>query len=183
MKMYDNLITSTRGDHWYQSFEMAASTTDEKGEVSFEVSVKGKEFIENNEYVIKKILEEKLDAYVTSIEFEDWNNGTLDECYLCTVTYDGYDKAIDELIEGYDLNNKEGNGMCPFKELTWIVEDYPEKIVDGYDNGDEEYSIAADIISKLGKNYTCAESVDTMYFWDKTKWTFDSAELNFVDIR
>ena len=176
--MNSNLITS--GDHWYQSYEMAASTTNEKGEseITFEVSVKGKEFIENNENGIKEILEEKLDAYVTSIEFEDCWNG-YEECYLCTVTYDGYDKAIDELIEADDLKNEDGNGYCEMWELSDIAEDYPEKIDDAYSEEDKEYSVADDIIAKLGENYTCFYTEGNMYFWDKTKWTFDSAELNF----
>lgn len=180
--MIDNLIMG--GDHWYQSFELAYSMTDEKGEVSFEVSAYGKEFIEKYENGIKEILEEHLDAYVTSIEFEDWNDGTDDECYLCTVYYDGYNKAIDEMIEGYDLNNKDGNGYCEMWELSDIVEEYPEKISDAYSEEDfKEYSVADDIIAKLGENYTCFYTEGTMYFWDKTRWSFDSAELNFVELK
>lgn len=181
--MNDDLIMG--GDHWYQSYEMAPSTTNEKGEseITFEVSVKGKEFIEKYENGIKMILEEKLDAYVTSIEFEDWWNG-YEECYLCTVYYDGYDKAIDEMIEGYDLKNEDGNGYCEMWELSDIVEEYPEKISDAYSEEDfKEYSVADDIIAKLGENYTCFYTEGTMYFWDKTKWAFDSAELNFVELK
>ena len=178
--MNSNLITD--GDHWYQSYEMAPSTTNEKGEseITFEVSVKGKEFIENNMNGIKEILEEKLDAYVTSIEFEDWWNE--EDSYLCTVTYDGYDKAIDELIEADDLKNEEGNGYCEMWELSDIVKDFPEKISDAYDEYNKEYSVADDIIAKLGENYTCFGTEGNMYFWDESRWLFDSAELNFKAI-
>ena len=90
-----------------------------------------------------------------------------------------YNYDICKLIKDNDLKNEEGNGMCPFKELTWIAEDYPEKIDDAYSEDDKEYSVADDIIAKLGENYTCFYTEDNMYFWDKTKWTFDSAEMNF----
>ena len=97
---------------------------------------------------------------------------------------DCYNYAIGKLIKDNDLKNDEGNGYCEMWELSDIVEEYPEKISDAYSEEDfKEYSVADDIIAKLGENYTCFYTDGTMYFWDKTKWAFDSSELNFVELK
>ena len=161
------------GKGWYSSYEIACIVND--GEILFEVTSEDKELIENNIDGVKFILEYNMDAKIENIEFTEFDKDT----YGCSVYYKkmetAYQEDLDNVIEDNNLKNEEGNGMCPFKELTWIAEDYPQY----FDGDNAEYEIADDIIAKLGENYTCFYTEDNMYFWDKTKWTFDSAEMNF----
>lgn len=86
-----------------------------------------------------------------------------------------YNKELDELIEEFHLDNENGYGLCDFGRLTEIAEDYPEIIPDWFDETDfPEYIVGSDICTKLGKNYTCLYSEDTMTFWDKTRWDMNS---------
>ena len=140
---------------------------------------------ENNDFVYGKDSFKELYGEYISINTEDADTTieeyikacdyvTFEEYLTCCYNYD-----ICKIIKDNDLKNEEGNGYCEMWELSDIVKDFPEKISDAYDEYNKEYSVADDIIAKLGENYTCFNTEGNMYFWDKTKWTFDSAELNF----
>lgn len=141
---------------------------------------------ENNDFVYGKDSFKELYGEYISMYPEDADT-TIEE-YIKACDYETFEEylaycynyAISKVIEDNNLKNEEGNGYCGMWQLAWIAEDYPEKIDDAYSEDDfKEYSVAADIIAKLGENYTCFFTEGNMYFWDDTRWLFDSAELNF----
>ena len=90
-----------------------------------------------------------------------------------------YNKELDELIEEFHLGNERGYAWCDFERLTEIAEDYGIEEIDP-DVFEAEYTVGADICKKLGENYTCFYSEDTMSFWDKTRWYIAEDEFKEV---
>ena len=132
---------------------------------------------------MKKVINSAADVQGLAATIESTETGTMSNVQVNNNSKEStaYQEDLDIVIEDNNLNNEEGCGLCPLKELTWIAEDYPEYFESDDDTYIAEYDIAGDICAKLGENYTCFWTEGNMYFWDSTKWEFDSAELNFKE--